>query len=174
VNRWASPAKGGASAGPSRRAAAWTGIALGMALVAGGCFGSGGDRPPATVHWDRDQDEECGMVVSDRRFAAQAIEPGGRAHVFDDVGCMIVWLDRQSWQSEARLWVRDRNADRWIAPEQARWRAGEHTPSAYGFGASQEAAYGSLSFDQVRLAVRDTKTRRRMPEASGAPRRRQP
>ncbi len=126
---------------------------LAALLALGGCDRGAGERQPGIVHWDRDRDEFCGMVVSDRRFAAQAIEPGGRVHAFDDMGCLVQWLDGQPWRQEARLWVRDRHADRWIDPEQARWRAGEQTPSGHGFGASLNSDYGTLTFAEVRRGV---------------------
>jgi hypothetical protein len=93
------------------------------------------------------------MVVSDRRFAAQAVEPHGQGHVFDDVGCLVPWLEGQPWRDQARIWVRDRNADRWIDPELAQWRAGELTPSGHGFGASLQAGYGALKFSDVRREI---------------------
>ena len=123
------------------------------ALLLAGCFGDRAERQPVAVTWDRDRDEYSGMAISDRRFAAQAIEPGGKAHKFDDMGCLVTWLERQPWRGEARLWVRDRMADRWIDAERAHWRPGEPTPSGYGFGASLEPGYGALSLADVRLNV---------------------
>jgi nitrous oxide reductase accessory protein NosL len=135
-----------------RRSIAPVALLLGM-LLAAGCFRGREEERPVTVHWDRDRDEYCGMLVSDRRFAAQAVEPGGRGHVFDDAGCLVRWLAQQPSGASFRLWVRDRHADRWIDPERARWRSGEQTPSGYGFGASLEPGYGTLTFAEVRRTI---------------------
>lgn len=144
-------AEGCAWAGWSRTAPA---VALLLnALLVVGCFRAPDEWGPAAVHWDRDRDEFCGMLVSDRRFAAQAVEAGGRSHVFDEAGCLVQWLERRPPGGTLKLWVRDRHADRWIDPEQARWRSGEQTPSGYGFGASLEPGYGTLTFADVRRAI---------------------
>jgi hypothetical protein len=137
-----------------------------LVLPCGGCFRSAVDRAPAAVHWDRDQDPECGMLIGDRRFAAQAVSPEGRGHTFGDIGCLVVWLERQSWKGEARVWVRDRLADRWIEAEGAHWRRGEQTPSGFGFGASADPAYGDLGFADARRAILNERAAR---AAAGQP-----
>ncbi|MBI4084127.1 MAG: protein NosL [Candidatus Lambdaproteobacteria bacterium] len=140
-----------------------------LAAPGAGCFRSGAERGPAQVHWDRDQDPECGMMISDRRFAAQAVSPEGRGHTFGDIGCLVLWLERQRWNGEARVWVRDRLADRWIEAERARWRGGEQTPSGFGFGASADPAYGALSFAEVRRTILHRRAAGASPGGMAAP-----
>ena len=52
------------------------------------------------VRWDREICARCAMAVSDRNFSAQV--RGGRegkkakVYKFDDLGCAVIWLDKQN------------------------------------------------------------------------------
>ncbi len=51
---------------------------------------------PKKVHWDRDMCQRCRMVLSDRKFAVEIIEPkSGRVYYFDDIGCAVLWLEEE-------------------------------------------------------------------------------
>ena len=48
---------------------------------------------PAEIVWDKAACAACGMHVGEPPFAAQATTKDGRAHAFDDAGCLFLWLD---------------------------------------------------------------------------------
>lgn len=96
------------------------------------------DINPKKVHWDRDMCERCRMVLSDRKFSAQAINPdNGRKYVFDDVGCVILWFKENniSWKDKAVIWVNDTRTGEWIDARKAFYDVTNITPMGYGFGA---------------------------------------
>lgn len=96
------------------------------------------DLEPKKIHWDRDMCERCKMVLSDRKFSAQAINPdNGRKYVFDDIGCVILWFKENniSWKDRAVIWVNDAKTGEWIDARKAFYDALNITPMAYGFGA---------------------------------------
>lgn len=92
------------------------------------------------IHWDRDMCSRCVMVVSDRNQTVQVINPkNGDLHVFDDIGCTILWFKDQNikWQDEAIIWINDIKTSTWIDARMAFYDTMNITPMAYGFGAHE-------------------------------------
>lgn len=95
--------------------------------------------------WGKQPCEHCQMLVSQRASAAQLVLDGER-HFFDDLGCLIQWLDER--KRAARGWVRA--GDGWIDTEQARYRGGATTPMDHGYVAAPD---GQLTYTEVRTRV---------------------
>ncbi len=112
-----------------------------LALVA--CQGDT-DRAVDPV-WGKQPCEHCKMLVSQKASAAQLVLDGDR-YYFDDVGCMIQWLDEK--KRTARAWVR--SGDGWLDAEQARYRGGAMTPMDHGYVASPD---GDVTYTEVRTRV---------------------
>ncbi len=103
---------------------------------------SGCDKKPvgaaAQMHWDRDMCERCKMAISERRFAAQVIDPRtGKVYKFDDLGCAVLWMDEEKipWREKAILWITDAKTGEWIDARKALYMEGAITPMAYGLAA---------------------------------------
>lgn len=112
-------------------------VLLLMALFVCGCD-TKIDLNPRKIHWDRDMCERCKMVLSDRKFSAQVINPdNGKNYVFDDIGCVILWFKENSitWNDKAVIWVNDAKTGEWIDARKAFYDTLNITPMAYGFGA---------------------------------------
>jgi hypothetical protein len=133
-------------------------VFLGVALLAA----CSGEPPtgPVEVKWDRDQCERCRMVVSDPFHAAQIRQPAGQGRTkvyrFDDFGCAVIWLDKQSWRDlpGVEFWVTDHRSGDWIDARKAVFAPGQVTPMEYGLGAQREAADGGgMDFAQAREHV---------------------
>ena len=107
---------------------------------------------PVKVHWDRDTCERCRMVVSDPKHAAQVRyrdeKNKSRIHSFDDIGCAVIWLDKQAWRDaeSTEVWVTDHRDGKWIDATKAFYITGQITPMEYGLGAQDSAAEGSLDY----------------------------
>ena len=113
------------------------------------------------VHWDRDMCKRCVMVVSDRKHAAQVINPAtGRSYMFDDIGCWILWVqeDKIQWEDTAIIWITDGNTGEWIDARIAFYDTQNITPMAYGFKAHlnrEDIKKGEevVMYDEVRRRI---------------------
>ena len=106
---------------------------------------SGCDKKPndgvQQMHWDRDMCERCKMAISDRKFAAQIINPqNGKGYKFDDLGCAVLWMDEEKipWKDKAVIWITDAKNGKWIDARKAKYLGGAITPMAFGFAAYTE------------------------------------
>jgi len=98
-----------------------------------GCDDKKGDD--LTVHWDRDMCSRCVMVISDRHNTVQVISANKEKNVFDDLGCMVVWSQKNPLTDQDKIWVNDVTTKEWINARDAFYDAGNITPMGYGFSA---------------------------------------
>ena len=120
---------------------------------------------PVDVRWDREICARCAMAVSDRNFSAQV--RGGRkdkkakVYKFDDVGCAVIWLDKQNWKDDVRteIWVNDHRNGKWINAKTAWYVKMNNTPMDYGLGAQTEKAEGALTFEQAKKHIYEVEQR---------------
>jgi len=112
-----------------------------VALMAG-C--ASGPPPPAELDTRNAQCAHCGMVVSDRRFAAQIAAPGEEARFFDDIGCLTNWLRVQDapLAPQTMIYVADYRTKEWAPADTAAYRRvpGLQTPMG-----SEIVAYASAA-----------------------------
>ncbi|MDQ1325255.1 MAG: copper chaperone NosL [Campylobacterota bacterium] len=93
------------------------------------------------MHWDRDMCVRCVMVISDRKNAAQVINPeNGKNYKFDDIGCAVLWFEEEKiqWKDKAKIWVTDCVSGKWIDARKAFYNSITMTPMAYGLGAHEK------------------------------------
>ena len=146
----------------------WIGFICWVLLV--GCSRAP-ETGPGEVRWDRDMCARCIMTVSDPHYSAQVRGgPAGestRLYLFDDLGCAVIWLEKQTWKDDVRteVWVNDHRDGEWIVARSAVYVTGKTTPMDYGLGAQGEPAEGALDFAQ---AVEHIKNRKR-PHQHGMP-----
>lgn len=120
-------------------------------LLLTGCHQSNEEQLPVDFVWDRVVCQECKMALSDHHYAAQVIDPNGKAYFFDDIGCAILWLKRQPWQDQARTWVNDYKTTEWIEAKKANWIYGDpRTPMGYGFAATLSQVENALNYETVK------------------------
>jgi len=114
------------------------------------------------VHWDRDMCERCKMVLSDRKFATQIVNPqDNRVYYFDDIGCAVLWLDEEhiKWKDKAKIWVVDIKSGEWIDAKKALFSDDLITPMAYGLGAYKKDSFPkdkkALNFEEMVKKVKE-------------------
>ncbi len=132
-----------------------------LAAALSGCAKKGWPEGMAEIKWDRDTCTRCSMVISDRRFAVELRGgPGDSAYKFDDIGCMVSWMqdkaEERKWAHDAatRMWVADfdsksREQMRWLDPRRA-FFVTRTSPMAYNFAAVAVPQAGALDFNDVR------------------------
>ena len=98
---------------------------------------------PVDPVWGKQPCGSCGMIVGDRRYAAQTLAPNGQRVYFDDLGCMVKYIaDRKI--APARMWVHEAHGDRWLDARAARYARGPRTPMDFGFEARADEG---ISYD---------------------------
>lgn len=95
---------------------------------------------PVEINPDIDICDICNMSITVAEYATQAIMPNGSIENFDDIGCMIDFLNETS-EKPGAMFVRDANSGEWIAAEQATYLYNEDywTPMMYGVVAFKDA-----------------------------------
>ncbi len=120
--------------------------ALGLSMIAALGSACKGANDPADPVWGKEPCAHCAMLVSDRRYAAQAVDDGDHFY-FDDIGCMVLWLEGRA---RARSWVRGDGGTTWVDAGRARYGSGAATPMDFGF---EPQADGAVAWDELRSAV---------------------
>lgn len=122
----------------SRRAgiAGW-GLVLGLLVSCGPV-----SQAPREVRPETDVCPECHMTVLGGS-AAELVDADGQVLVFDDVGCLVVYLnDRPGAFPGAKLYVQDHSSQAWVPLESATFVRADAvpTPMNYGWHAFASAA----------------------------------
>ena len=112
-----------------------------------------GDGPAAIV-WDKAACAACGMHVGEPPFAAQLTTKDGKLHVFDDPGCLFLWLDEQRPDVHS-MYFRHHAEDRWIRAEQVAFVPADKTPMGFGIAAVDGTVRGAIDFDEARRKCLD-------------------
>jgi len=133
---------------------------IAMMLLATGCGQSPDTGMPPEIRYGQDLCEECGMIITEPRFAAAYYTEEGTAHIFDDIGGMCMF-HLQHQENVASFWVHDYETEVWIEAEQAHFvQSSElYTPMAFGVvafsdleqaaGLAKETGGMVLTFDQL-------------------------
>lgn len=155
-----------------RPALALVGTLLFLGAVAGACGGTDPDVPPE-ISYGRDVCDECGMIISEARFAAAYRRPDGDVRKFDDVGDMVVYGRKTGELSRARPWVHDYRTRKWLDARKAWYVASDavDTPMGRGVVAFAKKSSAEAFAKERRGAVLDWKdllARPERPEQSGA------
>jgi copper chaperone NosL len=101
---------------------------------------------PSEPVWGKEPCAHCMMLVSERQSAAQLVLSDGTRRFFDDIGCMVSYLDHEQLTARAQ-WVH--LGDGWVRAEDAHY-ARAATPMDFGF----IAAGDGVGFEAVKTAVR--------------------
>jgi copper chaperone NosL len=70
---------------------------------------------PVEIGYGQDLCHACSMIISEKEYSAQYIYTNGKARKFDDIGCMIHYLNDNKLESDiAAFFVRDYIHKNWI------------------------------------------------------------
>lgn len=92
--------------------------ALALLLSAGLACSARVDGPPH-LEEDRTACSHCGMLVSERMFAAGYRMPGGEARVFDDIGCLLEAVRAEPGAAALEFWFHDAVSREWMEGRRA-------------------------------------------------------
>ena len=88
-----------------------------LAAAATAC-GARADGPPA-IEVDRTACSHCGMLVSERAYAAAYRSAGGEPRVFDDIKCLLDAVAREPEMDRLQFWFHDAASAAWIGGSEA-------------------------------------------------------
>lgn len=116
------------------------------------------DTSAKEVKYDREVCERCKMILSERNYAVQLINPSnGKRYYYDDIGCAILWFDEEhiEWEKDAIIYVADVQTGEWINAYEAFWTYGAVTPMDFGFSANKykQEDKENFSYNYVRDRV---------------------
>lgn len=119
-------------------------LTLLAALLLSACGAQAGEPHPPELMFGSDTCEECGMLVSDAKFAAATLTEDGHTHRFDDLAEMFVFQANHPEDIVKAWFVHDHETETWLRGETAFYvRSGQiRSPMNYGVAAfgTREAA----------------------------------
>jgi len=92
---------------------------------------------------------KCKMDVNALDYATQAIKKNGDTYFFDDMGCMVLWLEKNSEEIVA-TYVMTLDTHKWIKAEKAYYSRIAPSPMGYGFGAVEVTKASLISYDKMK------------------------
>lgn len=110
----------------------WIGIILIVFTMLAGCSQKQSFEP-VEINPDIDVCDICNMSITEVNFATEAIMKNGAVEKFDDIGCMVDFLNEQE-EEPAVMYVRDTFSGEWIKSTEALYLLNDDywTPMMYG------------------------------------------
>lgn len=85
------------------------------------------------ILYGQDVCTECGMIISDARFAASYTTTDGQVRVFDDIGDMLLHMGKK--QEDVHIyWVHDFHSEAWINAQKATFVLNTDLATPMGWG----------------------------------------
>jgi len=108
------------------------------------------------------------MSVSDQRFAAQVRDGTSRprVHIFDDIGCAVTWLEKQTWKDhpDTKIWVLDAVEGTWLDARTAWFESVQISPMGYNLIARRERTRGAVDYASAVRKINETEKQRQFNE----------
>jgi copper chaperone NosL len=88
-------------------------LLVALTLLVAACASAEASGPP-DIKYGRDICVNCGMIISEARFATAYRTPGGEEKKFDDLGDMVVYgIDSGELAQASGVWVHDFETEEW-------------------------------------------------------------
>ncbi len=109
-------------------------LSLMLVLLVSACGAKEEIYPPSAIQAGVDRCEHCNMLVPDDANATQLLLSDGRSLKFDDIGCMVEWVEEHGLDKVNVRYVRDFHSLDWVVMQEASfvYHEGFRTPMAYG------------------------------------------
>ncbi len=112
------------------------------------------NKTPIPIKANEHSDRYCNMSITDIDYSAQAILTNGDTLFFDDIGCMVMWLEEQKKdKDQITLWIWAKDTKQYIDAKKAWYFLGEDTPMHYGFGAYTKKQNGFIDFKDCQFKI---------------------
>ena len=112
-------------------------------FVFAACGRGEGKIQPAEIHYGEDLCAECGMIISDPKFASSISKEIGAGRyqtvAFDDIGDMLAYLDKHPEEKVVGWFVHDYETEEWIDATTAFFVVSEEVKSPMNHGIAAHA-----------------------------------
>jgi len=98
------------------------------------------------------QCSECSMDVENIEYAAQLIAKNGNTYFFDDIGCVVLWLENHSPNTQIIV-TQTLDTHKWIDVTRAWYSRIAPSPMGYGFAAVENKKEGLISYEEMKLLM---------------------
>ncbi len=117
------------------------------------------DQSPREINFERDECQHCLMGLAEKNYSAQSVNIHGEVIWFDDLGCLISYMDSSDWEKfggdEAVSYIADSQTGEWLNVNDAWFTFGDHTPMGYGYSAHKIKTDSSYNFETTRQRIAD-------------------
>lgn len=147
------------------RCASCGAVMAAAAIVSAGCGARPSGPQPPDIAMGHDVCEQCGMVISEPRFACATVLNDGTIRKFDDIGDMVMYHFERPDQQVSAYFVHDYNTEAWTRGEPAFYVRSDRIKSPMGHGLAAFATKADaethatqvsgtvLNFDEMRADV---------------------
>lgn len=112
------------------------------------------DLQPLEVKDNTVQCPQCYMYLVGKQYTAQAINAEKKTTFFDDVGCLILWIEENHKDEDIVQWVYTLDTHKWVYAQNAFYSTDDtKTPMEYGFAAYENNKDGFIDYDEMRLRM---------------------
>ncbi|MEA3433575.1 MAG: hypothetical protein U9R13_03260 [Campylobacterota bacterium] len=98
------------------------------------------------------QCSECSMDVEELDYAAQLITKDGDTYFYDDIGCVVLWLENHSPDTQIIL-TKTLDTHQWIDAKKAWYSRIAPSPMGYGLAAVEKHKEGLVSYEEMKLLM---------------------
>ncbi len=98
------------------------------------------------------QCSECSMDIEALDYAVQLISEDGNTYFFDDIGCVVLWLETHSPDIHSLL-TQTLDTHLWIDATKAWYSRIAPSPMGYGFAAVENKKEGLIDYEEMKLLM---------------------
>ena len=140
-------------------------VHLSLLIVLAACSSSSSEVQPPEIHYGEDVCDACGMLISEAKFAAAAVEEDGAARKFDDIGDLVAYYAPPTVAKVKAYFVHDYPSEKWLRAETAYFVQSSQiqTPMAHGIAAYANRAAAEAAAQKFGVPVMTFDKLRQMP-----------
>jgi hypothetical protein len=107
---------------------------------------------PIVIQPKEYQCSECSMDIEEMGYSAQVITPEGDTYFFDDIGCVVDWLEGRKIKTQ-KVITQTLDSGNWIDVDKAWYTRTAPSPMGYGFAAYEKKQEGFISYEEMKLLM---------------------
>jgi len=121
---------------------------LSLLVIITGC------ESPSDENTDMRICPQCNMPLPNSNVHTSMMSGNAKTEHFDDVGCMVLWMKKNSIDLESvDIKVFSNDTKKYIDAKKAFYKFNEKTPMMYGFSAYENKQENIIYFDEVMMKM---------------------